>query len=573
MKNTVFGLIIGTILISGTPLVFAEYEPYDAFVLIQTNSGDIIIELFPLDAPRHVENFINLVNDGFYDGTLFHRVISDFMIQGGDPNTKDPDLRGQWGMGGPDDLLDAEFNTIKHDRGIVSMARSADPNSAGSQFFIVHKDSNFLDEEYTVFGRIVVEHSFETLDKIANLETDAKDIPLDVEEVRINRAMVLHAVQVVDLPELQEPERTRSTTSEGGQIVTREGGEQVYTSKQLGIQFNAPEGWLLQHPPKIDHNSPDVVAVGANTGTTPPAISVTIEKTDGRTFEQTIEKKKNMLQPLIEVGTLTMKSEKISVINGQDAHTMIVEGYFETKRSPNDFADSKISIIFIETTIYDNKKTYTIASAEEQTKGSFEAQLSRFEQVVDSFEILSDQTISGVYKFEATQAKDVFDSEGHVIEGAGMETQLVEETEEDAIPYPGEGGGCLIATAAYGSEMAPQVQFLRELRDNTVLQTQSGTAFMTGFNQFYYSFSPAVADYERENPMFKEVVKVTLTPLLTSLTLLNYVDIDTEEEMLGYGIGVILLNIGMYFVAPAAVIIAIKNRINYQTSSTSSNSL
>ena len=123
-----------------------------------------------------------------------------------------------------------------------------------------------------------------------------------------------------------------------------------------------------------------------------------------------------------------------------------------------------------------------------------------------------------------------------------------------------KGGGCLIATAAYGSEMAPQVQFLRELRDNTVLQTQSGTAFMTGFNQFYYSFSPAVADYERENPMFKEAVKVTLTPLLTSLAILNYVDIDTEEEMLGYGIGVILLNIGMYFVAPAAVIIAIKNR-------------
>ena len=123
-----------------------------------------------------------------------------------------------------------------------------------------------------------------------------------------------------------------------------------------------------------------------------------------------------------------------------------------------------------------------------------------------------------------------------------------------------KGGGCLIATAAYGSEMAPQVQFLRELRDNTVLQTQSGTAFMTGFNQFYYSFSPAVADYERENPMFKEAVKLTLTPLLTSLAILNYVDIDTEQEMLGYGIGVILLNIGMYFVAPASVIIAIKNR-------------
>ena len=121
-----------------------------------------------------------------------------------------------------------------------------------------------------------------------------------------------------------------------------------------------------------------------------------------------------------------------------------------------------------------------------------------------------------------------------------------------------EGGGCLIATAAFGSEMAPQVQFLRELRDNTVLQTQSGTSFMTGFNQFYYSFSPAVADLERENPVFKETVKLTLTPLLTSLTLLNYVDIDSESEMLGYGIGIILLNIGMYFVAPAVLVINLK---------------
>ena len=123
-----------------------------------------------------------------------------------------------------------------------------------------------------------------------------------------------------------------------------------------------------------------------------------------------------------------------------------------------------------------------------------------------------------------------------------------------------EGGGCLIATAAYGSEMAPQVQFLREIRDNTVLQTQSGVSFMSAFNQFYYSFSPAVADYERENPVFKEAVKVGLTPLLTSLTILNYVDIDTEQEMLGYGIGIIMLNIGMYFVAPAVVIVAIKKR-------------
>ncbi len=123
-----------------------------------------------------------------------------------------------------------------------------------------------------------------------------------------------------------------------------------------------------------------------------------------------------------------------------------------------------------------------------------------------------------------------------------------------------KGGGCLIATAAFGSEMAPQVQFLREIRDSTVLQTQSGSTFMAGFNQFYYSFSPAIADYERENIVFKEAVKLTITPMLTSLAILNYVDIDSEEEMLGYGIGIILLNIGMYFVAPAVIIFKIRNR-------------
>ena len=122
------------------------------------------------------------------------------------------------------------------------------------------------------------------------------------------------------------------------------------------------------------------------------------------------------------------------------------------------------------------------------------------------------------------------------------------------------GGGCLIATAAFGSELAPQVQFLREIRDNTVLQTESGSAFMLGFNQLYYSFSPTIADYERENAAFKETVKIAVTPLLTSLAILNYVDIDSEEEMLGYGIGIILLNIGMYFVAPAVVIFKIRNR-------------
>jgi len=169
----------------------------------------------------------------------------------------------------------------------------------------------------------------------------------------------------------------------------------------------------------------------------------------------------------------------------------------------------------------------------------------------------SGNKIDGRYIF-ATESSA---SKNDLIFSIGDNTGDNIEIKNTEIKNTEDGGGCLIATAAFGSELSPQVQFLREIRDNTVLQTESGTSFMTGFNQFYYSFSPVVADYERENPAFKEVVKITLTPLLTSLTLLQYADIDSESEMLGYGIGIILLNIGMYFVAPAVLIMKIKKRI------------
>ncbi len=169
------------------------------------------------------------------------------------------------------------------------------------------------------------------------------------------------------------------------------------------------------------------------------------------------------------------------------------------------------------------------------------------------------ETISGKYLFGTKSSVDRKDMYLIIDNNDGTEPiihndVIVESNQTES----NESGGCLIATAAFGSEMAPQVQFLREIRDNTVLQTESGTAFMTSFNQFYYSFSPTIADYERENPVFKEAVKLTLTPLLTSLTLLQYADIDSESEMLGYGIGVILLNVGMYFIVPAIIIMKIK---------------
>jgi len=140
------------------------------------------------------------------------------------------------------------------------------------------------------------------------------------------------------------------------------------------------------------------------------------------------------------------------------------------------------------------------------------------------------------------------------------QVEIVEESVIVPINSENEGGGCLIATATYGSELATQVQQLRELRDNKLLNTESGTSFMGSFNDLYYSFSPIIADYERENPAFREAVKITITPMITSLSILNYVDMDSEESVLGYGISLILLNGMMYVGIPAVVIVGIRKR-------------
>jgi len=145
----------------------------------------------------------------------------------------------------------------------------------------------------------------------------------------------------------------------------------------------------------------------------------------------------------------------------------------------------------------------------------------------------------------------VLPSEPEMDPEPGIDFDVMSDPESQALQIdPPEGGGCLIATAAFGSELAPQVQMLREIRDNTILGTQSGTAFMTGFNQLYYSFSPTVADWERQNPAFQELVKITITPMLATLSILNYVDIDSEAQMLGWGLSIIALNLTMYVAAP-----------------------
>jgi peptidyl-prolyl cis-trans isomerase B (cyclophilin B) len=144
--------------------------------VIETKLGEIELELLRAKAPGHVGNFLKLARSGFYDGTTFHRVIPGFMIQGGDPNTKDLNApRSGHGTGGPGYNIKAEFNDTRHQRGVLSMARSASPDSAGCQFFICVADSNFLDRQYTAFGRVV--RGMEAVDKIVASPRDSRDNP------------------------------------------------------------------------------------------------------------------------------------------------------------------------------------------------------------------------------------------------------------------------------------------------------------------------------------------------------------------------------------------------------------
>jgi peptidyl-prolyl cis-trans isomerase B (cyclophilin B) len=171
---------------SMTPSPSSSTTTADEVAIIKTSEGDMVAEFWTDVAPKTVENFKKLARQGFYDGTAFHRVIKGFMIQGGDPLTKDESKQSRWGTGDPGYKIDAEFNAKSHTRGVLSMARSQDPNSAGSQFFICHGDPKFLDNQYTAFGKLI--KGDDVLEKIATTQTTTPDRPvkrMNVESVKI----------------------------------------------------------------------------------------------------------------------------------------------------------------------------------------------------------------------------------------------------------------------------------------------------------------------------------------------------------------------------------------------------
>ncbi len=182
----VFTVVTGSFSLGVTRAAADEPSNADSkspHVLVKTKFGEMEIVLFPELAPKHVESFLKLAKSGFYNGTIFHRIIPGFMIQGGDPLTKDPANRNRYGTGGPGYNLPAEFNKVAHEKGILSAARTADPNSAGSQFFIMADKAPHLDGQYTVFGEIV--KGLEIVDTIVNQPRDMKDNPLERIELTV----------------------------------------------------------------------------------------------------------------------------------------------------------------------------------------------------------------------------------------------------------------------------------------------------------------------------------------------------------------------------------------------------
>ena len=690
----------------------SSYSPSgdDLVAVLNTGSGEIVIEFFYEDAPRHVENFIALAENDWYETTLFHRIIKDFMIQGGDPNTKpEPgNTSDKWGTGGPGYSIDAEFNEIKHERGIVSMARSSDPNSAGSQFFIVHKDTSHLDGKYTVFGRLATSESYETMDKIINLETNSRDQPMgsDLSGAVLFDVKIVSRSSIENVLTMDPPNRTGEFTPSTP--------DKIFANEEFSI--TTPTGWDYAQPVEFDSNSPIYLALGPEKDGVTPQIYMNSQQLGENKFNDIIATRGDTFHKLHEEEKLQLLTEELQDFKGGHAYVVTINQYVENDLVGNKpyqgqfkqylFATSTtlygITYVNLESNFTDhldllNEFRYSFLTEDETMQSlnevvvgdtnidgkyynndeyqfrfeipyRWDPQISRIATDAidgtnhyilvlepDTFHVnyfkdgVQPRYLIDIYDIDdrpflefSTQIKNIYhgkDTGGMLsIADEHMGTtadnhpvyfveylELFETPEgiklpihsrevifatsdfvyrisytnlENNFPYeissfnyllnnfrfsfdgmmkpvdwgpniikynpvgePG-GGGCLIATAAFGSEMAPQVQFLRELRDNTVLQTESGISFMTGFNQFYYSFSPVIADYERENPVFKEAVKLTLTPLLTSLTLLQYTDIDSESEMLGYGIGIILLNIGMYFVAPAILIMKIRTSYN-----------
>ena len=309
----------------------------ERLAVIQTSQGEIAIEFFAGDAPNHVANFVGLAESGYYDGTLFHRIIPGFIIQGGDPNTRSGDP-STWGTGGPGQMVGAEFNSIKHARGIVSMARSDDPDSAGSQFFIMHADSNFLDGQYTAFGRVVTAGGLETLDRIAALETAVQDRPAEPWMAGLERITLVERSSVMGLLDLGEPDRDPSVVRV----------EPVGDGAFHGIRVKVPDGWTAKDASDLDEGLYAELR-GPKTGLQEPIIRISAKSYDSipEAKEDLIRQAKDAVSEEFEI-----KSEKDGYIHGFKSLEITGERNYGKLKAPTDAGTTHLISRITQTVIF-----------------------------------------------------------------------------------------------------------------------------------------------------------------------------------------------------------------------------
>ena len=350
-------------------------------VLISMYEGTLMIELFPEDAPNTVNHFLELVESGYYDGVVFHRIIPGFMIQTGDPTTKDPESdRSLWGQGGPGYTIDAEFNRLQHDRGIVSMARSSHPDSAGSQFFIVHQDSNFLDGEYTAFGRLVPgTYSHRQLDDIASLATDDRDAPLDVLKATIMKAKILDPFT----SGFGDPDRTSaiSTTTK-----IQGGKTERYHNYQHGVSFDIPYRWnivegadnylnLTLEPDPLEHN----VKAQIDKSGFVPQVMIVSEERDPSKESADVSTAFFLIKGAEEPKILS--NYVFENDDGRKAHLLVTTQDMQTATDP-------VQIKVIQLHFLNSEFSYSIIHV--NVTEWFRYELNAFIQTVDNFEVMLD---------------------------------------------------------------------------------------------------------------------------------------------------------------------------------------
>lgn len=250
------------------------------------------------------------------------------------------------------------------------------------------------------------------------------------------------------------------------------------------------------------------------------------------------------------LGTAGLKILEKEIKSYNDGYKIKLQFVQTPKLEESQFATlQQESIVYL----LDNGDRYMLSFA--STPEDFNTNIGAFRKSAESFHVGEIQYVQSKPDPEPKVSESSSKCGTGTVEKDGICVPAQKEKTNDS-----QNSGCLIATAAFDSELTPQVQLLREVRDNVLFSTGVGTTFMAGFNEFYYSFSPTVADWERQSPLFKEVVKSAITPMLSTMSILNYANIDSEQEMLGYGIGVILLNIGMYFVAPTIIIVKLRQK-------------